>query len=243
MAYGLKTNILFEHGPLTAAYYTWGDRRTPPGEEPPTRGDSARTVKEGRNKYDFISEGDSPAFLHLMDVGLNNLEHPSYGGLGGRLIQSDSIPIRWEDGEKVQDYNPYTKKYERSYPQIRWLEHIQNEFAARADWCVNSYEEANHAPNVKIIGPEKFKVNPGDVIELKGEATDPDGDELTYHWWQYFEVGTSKDSVNIQSSNESIARITIPSTFKKGDSLHIILEVSDVGSPSLTRFGRVIIHQ
>jgi predicted aldo/keto reductase-like oxidoreductase len=36
---------------------------------------------------DFISEGDSPAFLYALDNGLRSYEHPSYGGWGGRFYK------------------------------------------------------------------------------------------------------------------------------------------------------------
>ena len=35
-------------------------------------------------------------------------------------------------------------------PQWRWLDAIQNDWAARADWCVKSYQDANHPPVVKL---------------------------------------------------------------------------------------------
>ena len=68
---------------------------------------------------------------------------------------------------------------------------MQNDFAARADWCVKSYEEANHAPVVMLAHEADMQAEEGSRICLSAEGTkDPDGDKLTYRWWQYQEAGT-----------------------------------------------------
>jgi hypothetical protein len=92
------------------------------------------TKKRGRSQYDFISEGDSPAYFYLLDVGLRNLGDPSSGGWGGRMVRPAENPNRWEDGAHVTDYNhnPYTRKDDTAYPQTRWVEVLQNDFAAAA---------------------------------------------------------------------------------------------------------------
>lgn len=145
--------IINNHGALTKMYYSYGDGQNQAGDNEHIHGDLSK-IKAGQwgsfGQYDFISEGDSPAFLHLIDVGLDNLENPDYGGWGGRLKQSKTNPSRWEDGEEVADFNPISQKIDPAYPQIRWLEALQNDFAARADWCVKDYNEANHAPNISV---------------------------------------------------------------------------------------------
>jgi hypothetical protein len=198
--------------------------------------------KFGIGKCDFISEGDSPAFLYLVDVGLRSLEDASYGGWGGRMIQSKTNPHRWEDGKEVTDYDPYTKKEEDAYPQTRWIPVLQNDFAARADWCVKDYKDANHAPVVKLGHANNLSGAPGAKITLKGLATDPDKDKLNYNWWQYKEAGSYKGSVDVQDAKSATASFTIPADAKTGDTIHIILEVSDSGTPMLTRYQRVIVH-
>jgi hypothetical protein len=90
----------------------------------------------------------------------------------------------------------------------------KNEFAARADLCVKEYSEVNHAPVVTLKNPADIEVKPGEIIRLKGTAIDHDGDNLAYSWWQYKEAGNT---------------------------IHLILEVTDDGIPNLTRYQRVII--
>lgn len=234
-------HIKFGHGPLLDAYYLWGDGRQLPGDPEHTHGDMAEAKKYDRSQYDFISEGDSPAFFYLIDVGLRSLDDISYGGWGGRMVRSASNPYRWEDGKGVTDYNPFTKKQDAAYPQTRWIPVLQNDFAARADWCVKSYKEANHPPVVKLNHSATLTAKPGQTVRLSGSATDPDGDTLTYNWWQYDEVGTYKGKVKLVNADKQKASFTVPANAATGETIHLILEVTDSRTPRLTRYQRVIV--
>nr|WP_319510070.1 nucleoside hydrolase-like domain-containing protein [uncultured Draconibacterium sp.] len=234
-------NIKFNHGPLLENYYLWGDGQHIAGDPDHTHGSMEEVKKNGRKQYDFISEGDSPSYLFLLNFGLENYDDPTYGGLGGRFKQSESNPYRWEDGDDVTDYNTETGKQESAYPQLRWLKVIQNDFAARADWCVNDYEDANHAPIVEVE-INAVLANAGDVVTLSGVATDPDNDNINYKWWNYAEAGTYPNVVKVKSSSKKQIRFRIPDDAKAGQTIHLILEVSDDGNPSLTRFQRVVIQ-
>ena len=68
----------------------------------------------------------------------------------------------------------------------RWRPAFQADFAARLDWCVKPYAEANHPPVVRIAGDREREVKAGDVVTLDaGGTTDPDGDELDFAWSVY----------------------------------------------------------
>lgn len=234
-------NIKFDHGPLLSEYYLWGDGQRTIGDPENTRWSLENTIESGRMQYDFISEGDSPAFLHLLDVGLRNIDNPSYGGWGGRLVQSPDNPNRWEDGELAMDLNPYTEEMDTRYPLVRWIDVIQNDFAARADWAVMGYDEANHAPVPSIEGELDITAAPGTIVELNASATDPDGDEVTFEWWQYEEVGTYAGSVELTATEGATSSFTVPEDAEAGSTIHIILEATDSGEPPLTRYQRVIV--
>lgn len=236
-----KEHILFNRGPLMAAYFTWGDGRQIDNDPEHDHGDLEVMAKQGRSQYDFISEGDSPSYFYLLDVGLRSQENPSYGGWGGRFIQSEAHPNRWEDGPYVTDFNPYTQKDDPTFPQTRWIKEIQHDFAARAAWCVKSYEEANHAPQVWLEHPMDLNAKVGERVILKGRAEDPDGDRLSYLWWQYLEAGTLKTYIQVQDATNPQASFVIPDEAEIGDTIHLILEVEDDGYPSLTRYQRVIV--
>lgn len=236
----MAENIVFNHGPLLSEYYVWGDGRQIDNDPEHTHGDVEQAMERDR-MHDFISEGDSPAFLHLFDVGLRNIEDPSYGGWGGRFVQSLTNPFRWEDGPRATDYNPFTGEQSTSYPQTRWIDVIQNDFAARADWTVKGYRDANHAPEVRMPdGRRDIRVRPGQTVRLVGWARDPDRDAVTPSWWQYGESDTYPGTVDISGAETWTPRFTVPADAHAGDTIHIVLEVSDGGSPQLTRYDRVI---
>jgi hypothetical protein len=237
--------IINDHGPLTKLYYSYGDGQIQAGDDEHIHGDPTRleNAQWGTFKpYDFISEGDSPAFLHLIDVGLDNLDHPEYGGWGGRLAPSPNNPLRWEDGEAVTEYNPFSKQMDLAYAQVRWLEAIQNDFAARADWCIKSFQEANHPPQVQLKHNSLLLVAPGQKVKLKGKATDPDGDQLSYKWWPYQEVGTYAGEVSLEAADKSRVQFTVPADLSSGQTIHLILEVTDGGPLPLHRYERVILQ-
>jgi hypothetical protein len=170
------------------------------------------------------------------------MEDPSYGGWGGRMVLSNENPNRWEDGADVTDFNPFTQKQDDTYPQTRWIDVLQNDFAVRADWCVKDFKSANHAPIV-TIDKKNISAKNGESISFVGSANDPDGDKLSFKWWQYEDAdsyqGKAKLKISTQHPNKII--VTIPSDEKTGDKIHIILEVADNGVPSLTRYQRAII--
>jgi len=234
-------NILHGKGSLLETYYLWGDGRQIAGDKEHTQGNEAEMKKAGRQKYDFLSEGDSPSYFHLIDFGLNSTENPSYGGLSGRFVQSAENKKLWEDVNTVTDLNPYSKKQDASFPQVRWFDVLQNDFAARADWCVRKYAEANHAPEV-TVERNLIQAKAGEKLILKGSASDPDKNKLSYKWWQYVEAGTYPTVVSILNGDQQNARVVIPADAVLGQTIHFILEVSDDGSPRLTRFQRIIVQ-
>lgn len=239
----MAEHIINGHGPLTKMYYSYGDGRRQAGDPEHIHGDPTRLVDAQWGtfgKYDFISEGDSPAFLHLVDVGLGNLENPAYGGWGGRLAPSPTVPNRYEDGPAVAEYVYYDEKADPVFAQVRWLRDIQRDFAARADWCVKPFPEANHPPVVKLSGKTTRFVKPGQRIRLRGKATDPDGDKLTLSWWQYSAASTycDRETADIPIEGEEYL---VPIDFKPGQTIHLILEVADDGNPVLHRYQRLVL--
>ncbi len=246
----MKKNILENHGPLCSLY-------------------EAHKEDSERNNHlyyegDFRSEGDSPAFLHTIVNGLRSMESPGWGGWGGRYVRVyentwlDPVPVegytypegRWYTGNawgregtrqgKTSSTSPEYRAYFK--PMWRWSPALQNDFAARADWCVKSFDEANHPPVIKLAHGVDIEAKPGETIELSARGTtDPDGDELNCHWWQYQEADTYTGNVTIENSNAWKASFTVPADAEKGQNIHVICEVQDNGYPQTTRYQRVII--
>ena len=250
-----KKNIKFNHGPLLSSYFLWGDGHHIFGDEEDTFGDSTKLNDNQwgmMKQYDFISEGDSPSFFFLLQPGLMNLEDYSFGSLGGRFVQSATDPCRWEDGPSVTDLDPYTGKQESSFPQVRWIKALQEDFAARADWCVKDYGHANHAPILTLKVNAKIAAKPGSRVVLRASAKDPDGDKINYRWCQYAEAGSYPGKA-ILSGQQGLydkagaaygkkVSLQVPSDAKPGQTIHVILEARDDCPVPMSTFSRVIIR-
>ena len=91
----------------------------------------------------------------------------------------------------------------------------------------------------------------GETIRLSAAGSrDPDGDQLTYRWLHYPEPGTFTVSsgkvgvpIEIVTDANGTANVTIPTArVLRNGTLHLILAVTDNGSPNLTRYARVIVN-
>jgi hypothetical protein len=238
----MGNEIINNHGPLLKQYYSYGDGQKQEADDEHIHGDSTK-IKDFQwgsfGVYDFISEGDSPAYLHLIDVGLDNLNQPQWGGWGGRLVQSTVQPNRWEDGKSVLDFNPFTEKMDATYPQIRWIEAIQEDFAARADWCIMDFAEANHPPVITPVGPRGLTAKAGEKLTVEVKTSDPDGDLLETKFWIYKEVGTYAGQAQLLSEGNKV-QVTLDGA--STGQLHVIAEVRDNGVHPMTRYQRFVIE-
>tara|TARA_R110002050_G_scaffold243212_2_gene379687 strand:+ start:24688 stop:26187 length:1500 start_codon:yes stop_codon:yes gene_type:complete len=249
----MKSNILENHGSLCSLYeaYKGGDDN------------EGFRAENHKKKGDFRSEGDSPAFIYTIPTGLRSLESPDYGGWGGRYTNVrentwlDPVPetnytypegrwftrsawgrnyMRTTYPEKQDLMNEYFK------PITRWADALQNDFAARADWCVKSFDEANHAPILLLNHPLDRNTKANKTVKLSAKKTyDPDGDVLTYNWWQYKEADSYNGSIQIINADKQSASFVVPNDVKKGETIHIVCEVTDNGSPQITRYQRIIL--
>lgn len=235
----MKENIL--QGPIGGSYMTYGDGHKLAGDPFDVFGDMKKAKEIGFEKYDLISEGDSPSYLYLVNNGLRSVENFSYGGWSGRLSPSAVVDNVWEDNLASFDYNPESGKMDRFYSQTRWIKDLQNDFAARVAWTLKDYKEANHAPEVKIQEGLDLKVKPGQKITLHAEGQDPDGDKLSYKWYQYEEAGSYGAKVSLTAKESSVS-FTVPKNISSGETIHIICEVTDSGEPPITRYARVILQ-
>ena len=238
----LAKNIQQDHGPLGAVYpdVSWG------------------------------MEGDTPSYLGLIPNGLNAPEHPDWGGWGGRyelstpafetIGDSSSVvvpepvtrPIWTNASDTYQPYLPSdqkraVKKHERTFTgnQVtlwRWRDDFQNDFAARMDWTVRPYTEANHPPVPHLNHPDRITVKSGQGIALNAYgSSDPDGDSISYLWFHYPEAGTYQSLISTGGAeNADRFNVTAPKV-EKPETLHFILRLTDKGTPALTRYKRVIV--
>ena len=124
----------------------------------------------------------------------------------------------------------------------RWRKDFQNDFAARMDWTTQPYAAANHPPVVRLGQADRITVKSGESFYLSAAGTtDPDGDSLSYLWFNYAEAGTYKEAIRVDSA-ENLYRVHIKApVVSRTESVHFIVRVTDKGSPPLSRYARVIV--
>ena len=210
----LDTNIRYNHGPLGALC----------------------PVRKG-----MLGGADSETYLGLIPNGLSAMEHPDWGGWGGRFKRAPGSEKHWIDLES--NLNPETL----GATICRWAPEFQNDYQARMDWCVREFNEANHPPHPVLNGdkslqPMEITAKPGKriVLDATGSSDMDDGDTLSYEWRPYPEAGTYTGQVDIENANNMEASLVIPKD-ASGTTLHILLVLRDSGAPQLTRYRRLVI--
>lgn len=143
----------------------------------------------------------------------------------------------------------------------RWRTAFQHDFAARMAWTYRPWSGANHAPRVAIDGDTgtawvRRDVRLGQTVRLDASASaDPDRDRLRYRWYAYPEAGQPAGQrsavVTIAGAHHAVAAITPtrlcdtpwPTRAANCDrgTIHVVLEVTDDGVPSLTSYRRIIL--
>ena len=220
----LETHVTHNHGKLGASY-----------PEVNAYGRTELTVKEG----------DSPSYFHLLAPGLNDPERPEWGGWGGRFERMSVDRPRFVD---ARDRHPASSDPQRgtNWTVGRWKQAIYADFAARMDWCVRPFAEANHPPVVHLDGDVSRRVLQRRVPAgqpatfTAAGSSDPDGHALSYRWWHYREPGTFSGELSLSSANSRELSVVAPSV-PRSETIHLILEVTDSGTPPLTTYRRVVV--
>lgn len=188
--------------------------------------------------YKYGVEGDTPSFLNVIPNGLHNPEEPMQVGWGGYHIWTmtkDSTTCAWTSWQEPVKSISETY-YRQFYPSQL------NDFIARIEWAEKG--QGNRNPVAVVNGDNGtdaivIMAKAGQTISLDASASfDPDGDGLTFKWWQ--QDGISQAKATVSNATSSTVKVDMPTTFAN-DEIHIICEVHDQGKYALPAYRRVII--
>ena len=216
----MESNIRQNHGPLGALYppRTW----TAP------------------NPHSAIKEGDTPSWFYFLRNGLGEPDHPEWGGWGGRFTNTHARIYR-DAQDTIGDVT------DARATTWRWREHFQNDFAARLDWCVaDDFKKANHNPIAMLNGDATRRVleitaKPGETIKLStAGSSDPDDHALTTSWFVYREAGSFTGEIHLANATGESTSFVAP-TVKQPETIHVILQLADIGTPGLFAYRRAVV--
>ncbi|HZU27705.1 MAG TPA: DUF1593 domain-containing protein [Bryobacteraceae bacterium] len=280
-------------GSLGALYRVWGDgKQMVRGDRTDFFGLSGHTADQLRKmgymvwmppqeKGSFISEGDTPTFLNLVDNGLRAYENRRWSGWGG-MVRSSDVPPLGLGGGSITPAGPDDPGVamglapagstapenagtavppatgqsgvpgDSGLPPIppanaaanaRFFSAAQNDFAARLKWSVTpKYGDANHPPKLRINGPAELSVRAGEMVRLEGQVSDPDHNSVKVLWWQDSAAGDYPGVFRFSDPAALRTTFRVPADVQPGETVHIILEATDDGTPPLTRYQRVVVR-
>ena len=201
-----------------------------------------------RPKGEFLGEGDTFTYLNLIDNGLRGYEAGTPGGWAGHGASAATAATGQSPLPRVtiNSYDDLLRLQEargRSpSPDPDFIPAAQYGLAARLLWSVTpTFAGANHEPRVSVRGSTAVSARPGETIRFEGLAFDPDGNAVTVRWWQWQEVGTYPGKVTFSTPTALATSMQVPTDAAQGQTIQLVLEATDNGTPALTRYQRVVV--
>lgn len=239
-------------GSLGALYRVWGDgRQMVQGDRFDYFGIAGKTAEELRAEGyvvwtpvhaqgAFLGEGDTGTFLNLIGNGLKGYRSDSLGGWGGYANDAEgaSFAISFTGVENFAN-NPSAAKREARAPTHPFLAAAQNDFAGRLAWATTPHRSgANHPPRISARGSTTVPVRAGKAVALRVRTSDPDGNTVVVRWRIWTDAGSYKGVVPLTSAEGLATSVTLPAEAASGQTLHVVAEATDDGSPALTSYAR-----
>jgi hypothetical protein len=247
-------------GLLGAYYRVWGDgKQMVSGDRFDYFGLSGQTSAElrakgyvvwlpPRPKGEFLGEGDTFTFFNLIDNGLRGYRDETPGGWAGCVIVNPTLQgATPRAGQRrgttgLESTDPQHLAARPPSPKPNFTPAAQNGFAARMKWSVTpTYEGANHEPTVSIRGSAHVSARARETVRLEATASDPDGNGVAARWWRWKEVDTYPGDVSLSDTTGLATALQVPEDATPGQTIHLVIEVTDTGTPPLTRYQRVVV--
>lgn len=252
---------------LGAHYRVWGDgKQMVKGDRFDYFGLTGHTASElramgyvvwlpPRPKGEFLGEGDTFTYLNLIDNGLSAYRDEMGGGWAGRVVVNPSSTdgaSRAGNSAPATSFDAFMKSLEAIGPEgpstrppspsPNFTPAAQNDFAARMTWSVTpTYARANHEPRVKILGSAHIVARPGETVRLEAAASDPDGNTVSVRWWRWKDVDAYPGEVSLSDPTALATHLQVPTDATPGQTMQLVLEATDNGTPALTRYQRVTV--
>ena len=254
-------------GALGGHYRVWGDgKQMVPGDRFDYFGLTGLTAAElrakgyvvwlpPRPKGEFLGEGDTFTFFNLIGNGLGAYRDETPGGWAGHVAMNPASrgdSARAGQGGAATSFEEFMRSLERigpegpstrpPSPQPNFTPAAQNDFAARMKWSVTpTYAGANHEPIVTTRGSARVSARPGETVRLEGTASDPDGNAVAVRWWRWKDVDTYPGDVSLSAPTALATQLQVPNDAAPGQTIQLVLEATDNGTPALSRYQRVIV--
>lgn len=249
-------------GPFGALYRVWGDgKQMVQGDIFDYFGLSGLTADQlkakgyivwtpPRPKGEFLGEGDTFTYLNLIDNGLEGYEDDTPGGWAGHgSVRTAVAAPGGGPGIQIHSYDDLLRLQETAAaagrppsPDPNFTPAAQNGLAARMVWSVTpTYTGGNHEPTVSIRGSARISARPGETVRLQGVTSDPDGNAVRVRWWQWKDVGTYPGQVPFSNPTALATTVQVPADAAAGQTIQLVLEATDNGTPALTRYRRVVV--
>ena len=176
-----------------------------------------------------MKEGDTPSLLYLADNGLNDAEHPEYGGWGGRFERLAGTRHFGDAFDHFQgEAGPWCSV-------SRWRADYQADFAARLALAAGLVHRLEY-PAIQPGQSNARAMEAGQTMTFAVQGHENDARA----WTLYPEAGTYRGTVLLRDIGRGQCTVTVPSKHR-GGAFHLIASATRPGRCPLKAYRRFVV--